>query len=406
MNPYLINQTDFCEGDDTVEHYCCKCLVNKVANEGDICASCGGNTSKSIEQPTPHRVPIDPQIPDVESVSIPTRRRIISGATNNSSQATNNNQSTDSTTYQTAYTANTAPQQPSSTASTQKAAKKKANEPLQGVIQNFDSGVDERSFLVRVADSLFKGISYNGKNNLVMTEFQLYENWTSGFGGASSAQPIATRVVCYGKISQGRPVENNDVRVYGVRDKTNNYFIAEQIENTTDGTYATFVPQKMSATFVRLIVLALILVILGLFSGISFPTGSAGMMSASMYQIVIGLIAILAGVVTFFFAKNNHRPGTKNNHRPGRKPLLISLAALLVVLGIFIITLQDAETKVAQLWDGLLNVLVYMVVFRLGFSLLLGLGRPNPQVDKVLNICFIGLGAIMSIYLALSIFLA
>ena len=59
----------------------------------------------------------------------------------------------------------------------------------------------------------------------------------------------------------------------------------------------------MSATFVRLIVLVLILVILGLFSGISFPTGSAGMMSASMYQIVTGLIAIWAGVVTFFFCK-------------------------------------------------------------------------------------------------------
>ncbi|MBQ8903449.1 MAG: hypothetical protein IJY73_04030, partial [Oscillospiraceae bacterium] len=125
-------------------------------------------------------VPIDPQIPDVEPVSIPTRRRIISGATNNSSQATNNNQSTDSTTNQTAYTTNTAPQQPSSTAGTQKAAKKKSNAPLQGVIQNFDSGADERSFLTRVTDSLFKGISYNGKNNLVMTEFQLYENWNSG----------------------------------------------------------------------------------------------------------------------------------------------------------------------------------------------------------------------------------
>lgn len=183
-----------------------------------------------------------------------------------------------------------------------------------------------------------------------MTEFQLYENWNSGYSRVSSTQPVATRVVCYGKIAQGRPVENNDVRVYGVRDKTNNYFIAEQIENTTDGTFATFVPRKMSATFVRLIVLTLILVILGLLSGISFPTGYAGMMSASTYQIVIGLITILIGVVTFFFAKNNHKPG--------RKPLLISLAALLVVLGIFIITLQDAEAKIAQLWDGLLNVLV------------------------------------------------
>lgn len=96
----------------------------------------------------------------------------------------------------------------------------------------------------------------------------------------------------------------------------------------------------------------------------------------------------------------------KNNHRPGRKPLLISLAALLVVLGIFIITLQDAETKIAQLWDGLLNVLVYIVMFKLGFSLLLGLGGSNRQVDKVLNICFVGLGALMSIFLALSIFLA
>ena len=381
-----------------MEHYCCKCFVNKVANEGDICASCGGNASRPIDQATPQRVSIDPQVPDVEPLRIPTRRRIISGAIQNSTQVTNKNQSTNSANNHTGYAAYTTPQQPSSPASTQKVAKKKSNAPLQGVIQNFDSGADERSFLTRVTDSLFKGISYNGKNNLVMTEFQLYENWNAGYSGVSSAQPVATRVVCYGKIGQGRPVENNDVRVYGVRDKTSNYFIAEQIENTTDGTFATFVPQKMSATFVRLIVLVLILVILGLFSGISFPTGSAGMMSASMYQIVTGLIAIWAGVVTFFFAKNNHRPG--------RKPLLISLAALLVVLGIFIITLQDAETKIAQLWDGLLNVLVYIVMFRLGFSLLLGLGGSNRQVDKVLNICFVGLGALMSIFLALSIFLA
>lgn len=38
--------------------------------KGNICASCGGNVSKPIEQSTPYRVPIDPQIPDVEPVSI------------------------------------------------------------------------------------------------------------------------------------------------------------------------------------------------------------------------------------------------------------------------------------------------------------------------------------------------
>lgn len=386
------------KGDGSVEHYCCKCLVNKVANEGDICTSCGGNAMNQKEQVVSHRVPIETQVHEVETVSIPTRRRIISNTGNTGEQPTANSQSVAPSVNQTSHTSAAVPPQSSSTGSAQKVTKKKSNEPLQGVIQNFDSGADERSFFTRVADSLFKGISYNGKNNLVMTEFQLYENWNSGYSNASSAQPVATRVVCYGKIGQGRPVENNDVRVYGIRDKTNNYFIAEQIENTTDGTYATFVPQKMSATLVRLIVLVIILALVGVFSGISLPTGSAGMMSASMYQIVIGLISILAGVATFFFAKNNRRPG--------RKPLFISVAALLVILGVFIITLQDAETKIAQLGDGLLNVVVYMVVFRLGFSLLLGLGRPNPQVDKILNICFVGLGAIMSIYVALSIFLA
>lgn len=393
----LLFETNSVTGDEDMGFYCCKCLVNKVENDGDVCSSCGGNETLQAGDNTSYRAATNAQTSAGNSVNISTRRRIMTGISTNGTQGVNGTQ-TNSFANQTMNSSMTSVQQPSTSGATPKAIKKKVNAPLQGVIQNFDTGVDERSFVARVADSLFKGISYNGKSNLVMTEFQLYENWNSGYSSTSSTQPVATRVVCYGKIGQGRPVENNDVRVYGVRDKTNNYFIAEQIENTTDGTFASFIPQKMSATVVRLIALVLVAVVFSVISGISFPSISSRTMSVSMYQIVIGVVAMLAGVITFFFGKNSLRPG--------RKPLLFSIAALLVILGIFVITMQDAEIKIVQLGDALLNVLIYLLAFRLGFSLLLGLGKPNPQVEKILDICFIGLGAIMALYLVLTIFLS
>lgn len=380
-----------------MDHYCSKCLINKVANEGDICASCGGNAAKQLDPAASRKVSINVQTPAAAPSRISTRRRIISAGSKGGNSASAGQTAAPSATpsaNSTAYSSPNAAPQPSS-ASAQKAAKKNANAPLEGVIQNFDTGTDDRSFFTRVSDSLFKGISYNGRNNLVMTEFQLYENWNSGYSSSAVSKPVATRVICYGKIGQGRPVENNDVRVYGIRDKANNYFIAEQIENTTDGTFANFVPSKLSAAFVRLIVLALVLAAAGLFSFLSFSKPALAA-PVNTRQIFIGVSVILVGAITFLIGKCSLIPG--------RRFLLISFASLLIALGIFIITLRDAGAKVSQFGDSLLNVVVYLFIFRIAFSLM-GVGRWNYRVRWGVTVCFICLGIFIAIYLALSIFL-
>jgi len=266
-------------------------------------------------------------------------------------------------------------------------SKEKKEVSRSGVIQNFTAGPDERTFLDRILDSLFLGVSYNGRNNLFMTEFQLYENWNSGYS-ASSLSPQATRIVYYGKVAQGRPVENNDVTVYGIFDNKKNFFIAERIINQTDGTYANFMPQKISATIIRVIVVSLLLAILtvaftvftGGFSGGSGEVGaSSSGTGGGLQQILLGLATIVAGAGAIIWSR------VSRNSR-FRVPL-IGVGALLVLVGIFIMSVQDLDGKFSLLKSEVLSVVVIAIVLRIGVSLFISaiLKTSNPTVEKILN---------------------
>lgn len=378
-------------------HYCCKCLVNQVANEGDVCALCGGSdpANQGGQSNQSSYKTYDPQNQSTTPVIVRSGRRIMTGQGGQSAQA---GQTSPAQGGQGAQTPSPAAQPAMSAKAAKKQARKQANAPIQGIVKSFDTGVDDRSFLLRVSDSLFKGISYNGKNNLVMTEFQLYQNWNAGYSAGNSSQPVATRVVCYGKIGQGRPVENNDVTVYGVKDKTNNYYIAEQIQNTTDGTFANFMPRKIPATVIRLIALAILLFIASLISGATLPVG--GLFSISMTQVAIGLVLMLVGLVVCLIGKSSMR------YRPSRKMLLISIGVLIILLGFFVLTVQNADVKFAKLGDALLQLIVYLVGFRLLVWLVTSLSPSvNITLERMVDVTFLSVGIIGAMYLAFKVFL-
>lgn len=377
-----------------MEHYCSKCLVNRVEREGDVCAACGGTAGADGGSDSRRSTVQDPT-PAQGRSNVTSRRRLMGSASPRAAAPAAS--SSDAGAVRSSYS------EPADDEDVSAAPKKKGQDSRSGVIQNFTSGPDERTFLDRVLDSLLLGISYNGGNNLFMTEFQLYENWNSGYS-TNSAAPQATRVVYYGKVAQGRPVENNDVTVYGVFDHKNNYFIAERIMNQTDGTYANFMPQKIPAALIRVLTAVLLLavasVVVSLFAG---RFGGAGTASSDagggLQQILLGLVTMAAGAGAVIWSRAIRQPGM-------RLPL-IGVGVLLVLTGIFIMTVQDLEGKVSLLKTEIVGIVVVVIVLRIGISLLLGMvSRPNPTVEKILNWVTVILVVLTIGSAAVSIFLA
>lgn len=353
-----------------MEHYCSKCLVNRVEHEGDVCAVCGGTEGTGSGPSFQHSTIQNASLPTQGRVNVTSRRRLMGSAPSQTTAPVVSSSGAGSA--QSNYS------EPADGEDTSTLPQKKGQDSRSGVIQNFSEGPDERTFLNRVLDSLLLGISYNGRNNLVMTEFQLYQNWNSGYS-TSSAAPQATRVVYYGKIAQGRPVENNDITVYGVFDRKNNYFIAERIMNQTDGTYANFMPQKTPAALIRVLTVGLLLAIaavaFALFSGGGgAETGTGG----GFQQVLLGLIVTAAGVAAVISSRPDRQ------HRI-RFPMIV-VGVLLVFLGIFIMTAQDLEGRLSFFKAKVINTIIIAIVLRIGASMLLGaISRPNPMVDRILN---------------------
>lgn len=386
-----------------MEHYCRKCLVNRVEHEGDICAACGGTVG--AENDSSSQRTVVQNTPSAQGrISVTSRRRLMGSTPSQSTSAVI--PSSDVGTAQRDYN-QMDDSEPSDAKNTPVASKEKGQDSRSGVIQNFTTGPDERTFIDRILESLFLGISYNGSNNLFMTEFQLYENWNSGYS-TSSTTPQATRVVYYGKVAQGRPVENNDVTVYGVFDHKNNYFIAERIMNQTDGTYANFMPQKTSAAFIRVLTVGLLLAIVSLAVTLLFGrTGGAGggadvassSVSGGFQQILLGLITTVAGVVAIIWSRSSRQPRL-------RFPVIV-LGALLILLGIFIMTVQDLEGRISLFKTEMISIVVMAIMLRMGASLLLGMiSKPTPTVEKILNWATVILIVLTIGSVAMSIFLS
>ena len=175
----------------------------------------------------------------------------------------------------------------------------------EGVVRNIVEGKDPKGFMKRWFRSFSLGTSFPRTNEEM--EFQVFSNWAN----TGSAQGYAAdKVILFGRIVSGKPLNDNTVRVYGRRDK-NNVIHAEEVENTTDGTRVEIDPAPLPAAAVRIITLAVLALILFLVIAVSRGIGSLsrGVSEADLSGAAQGitgglknlLFAALSAVGVYYF---------------------------------------------------------------------------------------------------------
>ena len=134
-------------------------------------------------------------------------------------------------------------------------------------------------------------------------ELQVFSNWTNANNPSGYA---ADRVIIYGTMQNGKPVQDNTIRVYGTRNK-NNAIVAEAIESTTDGTRTEFDPPPIPATVVKVITFVALFILLiliwlissglrGVGAGIDMNSVGRGIVN----MVINGLLALIAVRVTIY----------------------------------------------------------------------------------------------------------
>ena len=300
-----LNMSDF---------YCPICNVRKVSREGEICSSC-----QDPYNPVPIVTPTAQQsaMPDTastnstsdtsdETVTVASTGRRIMNTPVNSAPTTPSRRSVilpQQGVSQQAVQPAPAPQTvpivpPVGTNQAQGTNAQPASGAItpatEGIVKNVTNSKDQANFLGRWFRSLLLGVPLARTDDI--TEFQVYSNWT---GTSSNGGYSADKVVAYGNIVTGKPIQDNSVRVYGKRDK-NRMIVASNIENTTDGTYSVFDPAPISATVVRVISFAIIAVIVLLVvlavTGLSGRGGAIGQGAQTLlYSIVSAVAAVVSG---------------------------------------------------------------------------------------------------------------
>lgn len=205
----------------------------------------------------------------------------------------------------------------------------------EGVVRNIQESKDESSVLERWMRAFMTGTPFPMTDD--MMEFQVFSGWNSGVNAATGYS--ADKVIVYGKINSGKPVQDNSVRVYGVRNGGNE-IIATDIENTTDGTFARLKPEPLSAIAVKLITF----VVLGLlaflvFGIISMMSGSGsvsfGISGQAITNLLTTLLLLVGGLMaTVYFGKKSFAALKAGGAGLGSN-LIYLLIALVVVSSAF-----------------------------------------------------------------------
>lgn len=299
------------------DFYCSICNVRRVERDGDVCPGC--------QDPYQQAVPV-PQQPQtvqnsyaaaqsndngyIDEPAVPihrSNRRILGAAP----QQTNHQQPSGLTAQQTSIqqsaplpVTNTVPVQPAASnapAQNTVAAGKKGPQ-ADGIVRNIQESKDNTPVLGRWMRSFSYGVPFPLTDD--MMEFQVFSGWNAN--GNNQNGYSADKVIVYGTINSGKPIQDNTVRVYGTRAK-NNAIIASGIENTTDGTYAEFNPPPLPAAAVRMItflVLGLLLfLIIGVVSGMggsSSGSSAAGTSSGGSGFMTNLILTIMGGLGTLF----------------------------------------------------------------------------------------------------------
>lgn len=134
----------------------------------------------------------------------------------------------------------------------------------EGVARNITKDEDKRSFLSKWCQSLFHGTAFAPDDAVTM--FQVFPDYGSG---ALNVQGYACdQVVFYGKVNQGAISDNNEVEVYGYRDRHNNV-VARKIKNRATG--AEVVPQHtIPAALIRIATIVFLLLAFAVIMGLGW----------------------------------------------------------------------------------------------------------------------------------------
>lgn len=228
-----------------MSYYCDRCQVRQVKAEHDLCIQCQtAQASAHTRMPAPSQVSSS----DNSQPKKTTGRKILT-----SSAVANQPAASKVTSSQTQNTSVS-----SSTCQTEQAGKTTTQAArgafiAEGIVKNIDKTPNSMSGLQRWFESLRHGVPYARDSG--MTEFQIYGNW---IGGPSANSYNADKVLLYGSVHSGGPVENNMVRVYGKR-MADRSIVASAIENTVDGTWTVLKPQPIPSFAVRLVSLGILL---------------------------------------------------------------------------------------------------------------------------------------------------
>ena len=348
--------------------YCRICEVRKVQNEGDVCPNCqdtmlpqsiptfsvseAGNRSPSDDYTNRPSAETnrenngdDTATDDDSTYRVKSKR--YRGGTSDSAQPKQyggsshryNPSGQNSTQPVNPIPAGPSVATPVAAAANAAATTSNSGAITEGVVRNIQKKQDSRFGIGKWMYCFFSGISFTTSSD--MMEFQVFNNWNSS---SSSSGPSADKVIVYGTIQNGEPVNDNTVKIYGKRVQ-NNFIVAEQIENTTDGTYATFSPAHISATAVRIITLSIILIIAALILmvvlGVGSGVGSAGTAWFSGFADSLpafftkAIFVVIGGAVTLSSIKRAWQSLMNGNWSGVGYSLLIALIAAAVVFSLF-----------------------------------------------------------------------
>lgn len=156
---------------------------------------------------------------------------------------------------------------------------------IEGVVRNYREHEAKSFMIVKVFRTLRHWMNYAPTN--YVNSFQVYKGW----GTSSNEVDHGDEIVLFGKLAMSSIANNNEVMVYGKRNK-NGTIVAKKVFNKTTGSYI-----KVNNSISPYIILGLVLMILRFIVWIltydwmgALITAAAFILSTLMFIIVIYII--------------------------------------------------------------------------------------------------------------------
>lgn len=159
---------------------------------------------------------------------------------------------------------------------------------VKGVAKNVMQDTERRGVIVRWFRALFLGSNFAVDRDI--TEFQVFPDFSGTTLNSSGNQ--SDQVIMYGKIQIGAISQNNDVEVYGHRDKNGN-IVAKQVKNLATGSIVkpSIVLSRSTVIAITLILTSVVAMIYAMY-GIGF--------FVSIFLLVLFII-LLPAIIKLIF---------------------------------------------------------------------------------------------------------